>query len=60
MNHFDHISRISDTTALLARYDEFPAGCDADFDSDFEELERQFAELRLTFIDAEDFGGKGV
>ena len=59
MNHYDHTSRISDMTALLARLDEFPAGCDPDFDTDLEPLEREFAELRLTF-DAERLGGKGV
>jgi len=48
MNHYDHFSRISDMTALLARFDEFPPGCDPDFDADFGELERQFAELRVT------------
>ena len=45
----DHTSCVIDMHALLARFDEIPAGCDPDFDSDFEELERQFAELRLTF-----------
>ena len=49
MNRFDHISRNSDMTTLLARFDEIPAGCDPDFDTDLESLEREFAELRLTF-----------
>ena len=49
MNRYDHASRISTMTALLAKLDEFPAGCDPDFDTDFEALEREFAELRLTF-----------
>ena len=35
-------------TGLLAKFDAFPAGCDPDFDTDFELLEREFAELRLT------------
>ncbi len=34
---------------LLALLDEFPDCCDPDFDNETEELERQFAELRLTF-----------
>ena len=49
MNRYDHPSRISDMTTLLARLDEFPAGCDPDFDNELESLEREFAELRLTF-----------
>jgi hypothetical protein len=49
MYSFDHTSRTSDMTALLGRFDEFPPGCDPDFDADLEELERQFAELRVTF-----------
>ena len=49
MNRYDHISRNSDMIALLAKLDEFPAGCDPDFDTDLEPLEREFAELRLTF-----------
>jgi hypothetical protein len=49
MNRYDHISRNSDMNALLAKLDEFPAGCDPDFDTDLELLEREFAELRLTF-----------
>ena len=34
---------------LVALLDESPAGCDTEFDDGREELERQFAELRLTF-----------
>jgi hypothetical protein len=34
---------------MVALLDQFPAGCDPDFDDDSEELERQFAELRLNF-----------
>jgi hypothetical protein len=49
MYSYDHTSHISDMTALLGRFDEFPPGCDPDFDADLEELERQFAELRVTF-----------
>lgn len=48
MNSHDHTS-VSDIATLLSRFDDLHAGCDPDFDSGFEELERQFAELRLTF-----------
>jgi hypothetical protein len=34
---------------LLALFEELPSGCDPDFDNAAEELERQFAELRLSF-----------
>ncbi len=40
-------SDVSSLTAALQRYDD--AGIDPAFDADMEELERQFAELRLTF-----------
>jgi hypothetical protein len=33
---------------LMALLDLMPAGCDPDFDDGREELERQFAEIRLT------------
>ena len=50
MTRFDHYSIDSrcDLTAALTHYAE--AGIDPAFDSDMEELERQFAELRLTFL----------
>ena len=34
---------------LVALLNDFPVGCDPDFDEGPEELERQFAELRLAF-----------
>ena len=37
----------SDLTAAIQQFHD--AGVDPAFDSDLEELERQFAELRLTF-----------
>ena len=49
MHHFDHAPRTVSTTSLLTRFDEFPAGCDPDFDDELEPLDRTFAELRLTF-----------
>ncbi len=33
--------------ALTAILDEYSYRCDPDFDNEFEELERQFAEIRL-------------
>ena len=44
-----HDSHFIDTNSrLVALLDQYPAGCDPDFDDGVEELERQFAELRLT------------
>jgi hypothetical protein len=34
---------------LAALIEDLSAGCDPDFDTDLEELERQFAELRISF-----------
>lgn len=34
---------------LIQRFDGLSAGCDPDFDTELEELEREFAELRLHF-----------
>jgi len=56
-NHFDS-NCPSSLIATLDRYVE--AGIDPAFDADMEELERQFAELRVTFDAAAEFGGKGV
>jgi hypothetical protein len=49
MNTFNYYSRdsLSDLIATLNRYAE--AGIDPAFDTGIEELERQYAELRLTF-----------
>ncbi len=33
---------------LVQILSDYPAGCDSEFDAVHEELERQFAELRLT------------
>jgi hypothetical protein len=46
LNHFASGS-FSSLIATLDRYHE--AGIDPDFDTGMEELERQFAELRLAF-----------
>jgi hypothetical protein len=42
-------TQTSSIERLLSLLDQFPDCCDPDFDNDAEELERQFAELRLTF-----------
>jgi hypothetical protein len=49
MTTFNHyaIDSLSGLSATLQRYAE--AGIDPAFDADLEELERQFAELRMTF-----------
>jgi hypothetical protein len=47
MTTFNHCS-INDISSLIATIDRYAdAGIDPAFDSDLEELERQFAELRL-------------
>jgi hypothetical protein len=42
---------VHDTLTTNARLvhvlDELSAGCDADFDAEYDDLEREFAELRL-------------
>lgn len=43
-NHTDHHAI---TSRLLELAEELSPGCDPDFDTDQEELEREFAELRL-------------
>ncbi|HZZ80808.1 MAG TPA: hypothetical protein VFE62_20060 [Gemmataceae bacterium] len=47
MNYLDHASH-SAVMDIIARLDGLPPGLDPDFDNGAEELERQFAELRLT------------
>lgn len=44
-NHHD----ASSLYQLCTRIDELSAGCDADFDVVLDDLEREFAELRLQF-----------
>ena len=44
----NHIDRHAVTSRLLELTEELSAGCDPDFDASQEELEREFAELRLT------------
>ncbi len=40
---------VSETYRLASLLSDYPAGCDPDFDAEHEELEREFAELRLQF-----------
>ncbi len=44
-----HNHDIHSTACLVSLLDEMSAGCDPDFDAANEELEREFAELRLRF-----------
>lgn len=45
-------TRFAETIGLItAHLDQLPGGCDPDFDNGLEELEREFAELRLQFGD---------
>ena len=39
----------AEANRLVSLLSEYPAGCDPEFDAEHEELERQFAELRLHF-----------
>ncbi len=43
-----HVSAIEVATAIIHKLDELPAGIDPDFDLGHEELEFEFAALRLT------------
>ncbi len=38
-----------DAYSLICRLDEFPPGCDPDFDNEMQEIERQLAEIRMTY-----------
>jgi hypothetical protein len=40
---------IDANSRILALLDQFPECCDPDFDAGLEELEREFAELRLQY-----------
>ena len=42
-----HIDANSAMLQLIAEFDTFDGACDPAFDNDLDELERQFAELRL-------------
>lgn len=47
MHNFNHEDHFSIQSRLLTLTDVLSAGCDPDFDASQEELEREFAELRL-------------
>jgi hypothetical protein len=41
-------TRFAETIGLITTHlDQLPGGCDPDFDAGLDELEREFAELRL-------------
>jgi len=45
-----HYSPVAeDAYSLISRFDELPPGCDPDFDNDMQEIERQLAEIRMTY-----------
>jgi hypothetical protein len=44
MKHIDN----TDLLTLIAAFDRFDGTCDPAFDNEYDELERQFAELRRT------------
>ena len=48
MTNATRIETNSAMFTLMADLDTFDGACDPAFDNDLEELERQFAELRLT------------
>ena len=53
--HHQHRHPHPTITSLNDLLDELTAGCDSDFDAAYEELEREFAELRclsVTILDA--------
>jgi hypothetical protein len=47
MQQLDNALFTSSMHDLLTRFEQFPPGCDPDFDIDLSDLEREFAELRL-------------
>ena len=42
----EHSQSLAD---FIQRLDDLAAGCDPDFDTAYDDLDREFAELRLTF-----------
>jgi hypothetical protein len=47
MTTIAHTRFVETASCITAMLDRFPGGCDPDFDTGLEELEREFAELRL-------------
>ena len=47
MQHNDHTAIRSELAHVTFAIEEFGGACDPAFDNDLDELERQFAELRL-------------
>ena len=48
MQHTARIDPNSTFFSLMTAFETFDGACDPAFDNDLDELERQFAELRLT------------
>jgi hypothetical protein len=48
MNHQAYTPAVTPVTQLLAALESFDGACDPAFDNGQDELERQFAEYRLT------------
>jgi hypothetical protein len=44
---------VATLSEFIRQLDDLAAGCDPDFDMAYGELEREFAERRLSFSDAE-------
>lgn len=44
-----HHHHFASTPDFIRQLDDLAAGCDPDFDLGHDELDREFAELRLTF-----------
>lgn len=49
MHHHPRHSHVT-TSSLNDLLDELTAGCDADFDAAYDDLEREFAELRCLSV----------
>ena len=49
MSSIHHSPAAEHAYSLISRFDEFPPGCDPDFDNDMQEVERQLAEIRMTY-----------
>ena len=47
MQHMTHLELNSALLNLMAAFDDYDGAIDPAFDNDLDELERQFAELRL-------------
>ncbi|HLN31835.1 MAG TPA: hypothetical protein VK395_29160 [Gemmataceae bacterium] len=48
MPNFYHSHPGETVYSLISQFEQFPPGCDPDFDNDLQEIERQLAEIRMT------------